>query len=255
MLQRTATVLALSGSILLAFGCQAKPAADEATIQKRLHQKGTANLMDEVARAPEYHPPADGRLTEAQVKMYLDVRQREQQIREVAFRERQEAGEPAPADSGQDQLAYVEALKTVGDQPGFADIATADLRAAQELGFNPKEYGWVKERVLEAQMQETALALSQQIAQSRQQVLAQLDQRRRETTDPVQKAQIERQIEDLNKNVQAASIAAADPVRQANAGLLARYKDDLARLQTEDQRISHQLQSRPEGGESPSGGR
>jgi|SRR4051812_7540200 len=255
MLQRTTTVLALSGMILWACGCQAKPAADEATLQKSLHQKGTANLMDEVAKAPEYHPPADGRLTEAQVKMYLDVRQREQQIRAVAFKERRPAGEPAAADSGTDQLAYVEALKTVGDQPALADIATADLRAAQELGFNPKEYGWVKERVLEAQMQETALALSRQIAQSRQQVLAQLEQRRQETADPVQKAQIERQIEDFNHNAQAAAVTAADPVRQANAALLARYKDDLTRLQTEDQRISHQLQSRPEGGESPSGGR
>jgi hypothetical protein len=255
MLQRTVTVLALSGSILWACGCQAKPAADEATIQKNLQQNGTANLMDEVAKAPEYHPPADGRLSEAQVRMYLDVRQREQQIREVAFKEQQEAGEPAPADSGQDQLAYVEALKAVGDQPDLADIATADLRAAQELGVNPKEYSWVKERVLEAQMQETSLALSQQIAQGRQQVLAQLEQRRQETTDPVQSAQIERQIEEFNKNLQATSVSAADPVRQANAGLLGRYKDDLVRLQTTDQRISHQLQSRPEGGESPSGGR
>jgi hypothetical protein len=249
MLQRTATVLALSGAILFACGCQGK-AADEASIQKSLQQKGTANLMDEVAKAPDYQPPADGRLTEAQVKMYLDVRQREQQIRDAAFKERQ-----APVDTGQDQLAYVEALTTVGDQPGFADIATADLRAAQELGFNPKEYRWVKERVLEAQMQETALALSQQIAQSRQQVLAQLEQSRQETTDPVQRAQIERQIEDFNKNLQTASVSAADPVRQGNAALLARYKDEIARLQTEDQRISHQLQGRPEGGESPSGGR
>src|SRR5882757_3062193 len=147
MLQRTVTVLALSGSILFACGCQGK-SADEASIQKSLHQKSTAGLMDEVAKAPDYHPPADGRLTEAQVKMYLAVRQREQQIREVAFKQRQDTGEPAPADSSLDQLAYVEALKTVGDQPDLADIATADLRAAQELGFNPKEYSWVKERVL-----------------------------------------------------------------------------------------------------------
>ena len=261
MLQRTATVLALSGAILWACGCQARPAVDDASIQKSL--KGTANLMDAVAKAPEYHPPSDGRLTETQIQMYLDVRQREQQIREAAFKERQDVGEPkgmpagdsSPADSGEDQLATVDALKTVGDQPDFADIATADLRAAQELGFNPKEYSWVKERVLEAQIQETALGLSQQIAQSRQQVLAQLEQRRQETTDPVEKAQIERQIEELNRNAQETSVAAADPVRQANAGLLARYKDDLSRLQTTDQRISHQLQSRPEGGESPSGGR
>ena len=253
MLQRTATVLALAGAILWACGCQAKPAADDASVPK--HPQGTANLMDAVAKAPAYHPPADGRLTEAQVKMYLDVRQREQQIREAAFKKRQETAETPPADSGQDQLAYVEVLQTVGDQPDVADIATADLRAAQELGVNPKEYAWVKERVLEARMQETALALSQQIAQSRQQVLSQLDKSRQETTDPVRKAQIERQIEDFNNNLQATSVTAADPVRQANAALLAKYKDDLARLQTTDERISHQLPSRPEGGESPSGGR
>jgi hypothetical protein len=253
MLQRTATVLALAGAILWACGCQAKPAADDASVPK--HPQGTANLMDAVAKAPEYHPPADGRLTEAQVKMYLDVRQREQQIREAAFKKRQEAGETPPADSGQDQPAYVEVLQTVGDQPDVADIATADLRAAQELGVNPKEYAWVKERVLEARMQETALALSQQIAESRQQVLSQLDKSRQETTDPVRKAQIERQIEDFNNNLQATSVTAADPVRQANAALLAKYKDDLARLQTTDERISHQLPSRPGVGESPSGGR
>lgn len=257
MLQRTATVLALAGAILWACGCQAKPAADDASVPKR--PQGTANLMDAVAKAPEYHPPADGRLTEAQVKMYLDVRQREQQIREAAFKKRQEirpkTAETPPADSGEDQPAYVEVLQTVGDQPDIADIATADLRAAQELGVNPKEYAWIKERVLEARMQETALALSQQIAESRQQVLSQLDKSRQETTDPVRKAQIERQIEDFNNNLQATSVTAADPVRQANAALLAQYKDALSRLQATDQRISHQLPSRPEGGESPSGGR
>ncbi|HEX4963355.1 MAG TPA: hypothetical protein VF173_21170 [Thermoanaerobaculia bacterium] len=251
MLQRSVTVAALSGAILFACGCQGK-AADEASIQKSLHQKGTAALMDEVAKAPEYHPPADGRITEAQVKLYLDVRQREQQIRAVALKEAQEKGEATP---GSTDGGYVEALKTVGDQPGVADIATADLRAAQELGVNPKEYQWVKERVLEAQMAETAHALSQQIAQSRREVLAQLEQRGRETTDPVQKAEIERQVEDLNRNVQTDSIE-GDPVRRLNAGLLAKFKEDLARLQAEDQRISQQQhQSRPEGGESPSGGR
>jgi len=45
----------------------------------------------------------------------------------------------------------------------------------------------------------------------------------------------------------------ANPVK--NNGFVRSYKDDLLRLQTSDQRISHQIQSRPESGESPSGGR
>src|SRR4051794_18801464 len=121
MPRRTSVIFALAGSVLFACGCQGKPAADEASIQKSLHEKGTANLMDEVAKAPDYHPPADGQLTDAQVKMSLDVRQREQQIREVAFKDLQGR-----------EGAFLESLKTVGDQPDtvdIADIATADLRA------------------------------------------------------------------------------------------------------------------------------
>jgi hypothetical protein len=243
MLRRTAVIFALAGSVLFACGCQGKPAQDDVSIEKSLHEKGTANLMDEVAKAPDYPPPADGRLTDAQVKMYFDVRQREQQIREVAFKEFQDKGD-----------TFLESLKTVGDQP---DIATADLRAAQELGFNPKEYQWVKERVLEARMLETTRALAQQVAQSRQQVLALFEQRRQEATDPVAKAEAERQLEELQKNAASApaSPLESDPAREHNADLLARFRDDFARLQAEDQRISQEIQSRSQVGESQSGGR
>ena len=245
MLRRTSVIFALAGSVLFACGCQGKPAEDEASIQKNLHEKGTASLMDEVAKAPDYQPSADGQLTDAQVKMYLDVRQREQQIREVAFKDLQGR-----------EGAFLESLKTVGDQPDTADIATADLRAAQELGFNPKEYQWVKERVLEARMLETTRALAQQVAQSRQQVLALFEQRRQEATDPVEKAEAERQIEELQKNAVSAP-AESDPVREHNADLLARFKDDFARLQAEDQRISQEIRGRSQGGatQSGSGGR
>jgi hypothetical protein len=205
--------------------------------------------MDEVAKAPDYPPPADGQLSDAQVKMYFDVRQREQQIRQVAFKELQDKGG-----------AFLESLKTVGDRSdtaNIADIATADLRAAQELGFNPKEYQWVKERVLEARMLETTRALAQQVAQSRQQVLALFEQRRQEATDPVAKAEAERQLEELQKNAVSSPTALADtdPAREHNADLLARFKDDFARLQAEDQRISQEIQNRSQGGESQSGGR
>src|SRR5216110_1756891 len=113
-------------------GCEGKPSEDEASIQARLNEKGTADLMDQVAKSPEFQPPPDGRLTSGQVEIYLEVQRREQKIREVAFK-------------------------------NLADVATADLRAAQELGYNPKEYSWVKERVLEARMLQTAKALDQQL--------------------------------------------------------------------------------------------
>lgn len=246
MLRRTSVIFALAGSVLFACGCQGKPAEDEATLQKGVHENGTTRLMDEVAKAPDYTPPADGQLTEAQVKMYFDVRQREQKIREVAFRDLKDKGS-----------ALVESLKTVGDHSETADLATADLRAAQELGFNPKEYQWVKERVLEARMLETTRALAQQVAQSRQQVLALFEQRLQEAKDPVERAEAERQIAELQRNAASAPATQGDldPARQHNADLLVRFKDDFARLQAEDQRISQGIQSRTQASESQSGGR
>ncbi|HEV2844153.1 MAG TPA: hypothetical protein VG477_04840, partial [Thermoanaerobaculia bacterium] len=161
----TAAVLVLP----LLLGCKGKPAEDEASIRESLEEKGTVDLMDQVSKAPDYPPPADGRLAERQVKMYLDVRERELRIREVALRSLQAKGEQAEQEER--KVSPFEAVKALGD---LADVATADLRAAQELGHNPKEFQWVKERVLEAQMLATTRSLNQQVARSRESLLANL---------------------------------------------------------------------------------
>src|SRR6185436_17951556 len=69
--------------LLAAPACKGGPETDQAAIEERLHEKGTAELMHEVSTAPEYRPPADGRLSERQVRIYLDVRRRERKIREI----------------------------------------------------------------------------------------------------------------------------------------------------------------------------
>jgi hypothetical protein len=179
--------------VLLAAGCGRRPAGDETSIRKRLERKGTTDLMDQVAKAPAYKPPADGRLTESQVRMYLDVRPRERRIREVASK----SASPA-------------------------DAATADLRAAQELGFNPKEYQWVRDRVLEAQMLQATQALNQQVALSREALLRSLKEQKK-TAGAGQRAEIDRHIEDLRKS--AEGVVDRDPSKNFNAQLLARHEE------------------------------
>ena len=44
-----------------------------------------------------------------------------------------------------------------------ADLLTADIRAARELGYNTAEYQWIKERVLEASSNALAEQMNQQI--------------------------------------------------------------------------------------------
>lgn len=237
------------GLLLLAAGtaCRSKPADDQASIQKRLNEKGTLDVMDQVSKAPDYQPPADGHLTDGQVKMYLAVRERELKIREVAFKNLKAKGDQENQEKK--NVGFFEAMKAVGD---VADVATADLRAAQELGYNPKEYQWVRDRVLEAQMLATTRALNQQVAQSRQSLVKALEEQKRQATDDAQRAEIDKQIQDLQRS--SGAVPDSDPAKEFNAQLLSRYQDALDRLRSEDQRIAEQLQkSGPQGGQS--GGR
>ena len=219
----------------LGAGCRHKPADDEASIQKSLQEKGTLDVMDQVSKAPDYQPPADGRLTDGQVKMYLAVREREQKIREVAFKNLQSKGDQAEQEKR--KVSFFEAMKAVGD---VADVATADLRAAQELGYNPKEYQWVRDRVLEAQMLATTKSLNQQVAQGRQSLVRALEEEKRRAPDDARRAEIDKQIQDLQRG--AGTAPDSDPAKEFNAQLLSRYKDELAGLRSEDQRIADELQ-------------
>jgi hypothetical protein len=239
----TATCLLL---LAVGAGCRPRPAGDEASIQKSLQEKGTLDVMDQVSKAPDYQAPADGRLTDGQVTMYLAVREREQKIREVAFKNLRAKSDQAQQEKR--QVGFFEAMKAAGD---FADVATADLRAAQELGYNPKEYRWVRDRVLEAQMLATTKSLNQQVGQGRQSLVSALEEQKQRTTDEAQRADLDKQIQDLRSDSEAAPDS--DPAKELNVRLLAKYQDELARLRSEDQRIAAELQKSGSRG-GPQGG-
>lgn len=139
--------LAVSLCLSLALvGCKAKELADKAAISKDLKERGTTDLMQEIAN-DEYTPPEDGRLTEAQVQMYLKVREHEKKIAEVAKAELKQHSEQAEK-SGEKSLGGMMAgLKALGSA---ADFMTADIRAAKDLGYNTQEYLWVKQQILAA---------------------------------------------------------------------------------------------------------
>jgi hypothetical protein len=183
---------------------------DSAAIRARLRAKDAAQVIREAAAA-RYTPPADGRLTDGQVRMYLLVRERECRIREAA------------------------ALEAQARRAAADPRAAADLRAAQEVKVNPKEYAWVRERVLEAEAAATTQALYQRMAAGREQLLARMRRDRDALTDPARRAAAEREIDDWKRGLQAAEPPVAPAVR-ANVALLARYREPLARLRTLEER-------------------
>jgi hypothetical protein len=207
-------LLLAGGMLLLAGGCRRPD--DRAAIQERLRTKGSAEVVREAA-AWSYAPPADGRLTTAQVRMYLEVRERECRIREAAAPDAQRRREAAAP-----------------ERPERGETA-AGLRAAQELRVNPKEYAWVRERVLEAEAAATTMTLYQRMTAGREQLLARMRRDRDALTDPAQQAAAGREIEDFKRGLQASEPVVSPAVR-ANVAILARHREALARLRALEER-------------------
>jgi hypothetical protein len=143
-MQRMIAVVICTGLALA--GCRAKEAIDKASIQQDLQKRGTMDLMKEVAD-DKYTPPADGKLTDAQVQMYLKVRDHEKAIAQVAKAEAQKHAAEAKKDGEHSLSGMLEGIKTAG---AAAQMFTADIRAAKDLHYNTQEYLWVKGQILAA---------------------------------------------------------------------------------------------------------
>ena len=136
----------LTAAVVFA-GCKAKEAFDKADIAHELNRSGsTRDLMKDVAN-DHYNPPKDGHLTDAQVQMYLKVRDHEKDIAQVAKKQAQEHADAAKKAGEKSITGMMEGFKTLASA---ADMATADIRAAKDLHYNTQEYLWVKGQIMAA---------------------------------------------------------------------------------------------------------
>jgi hypothetical protein len=272
---RGALVAAVAAGSVALMACGCRRADDRAAIEDRLRSKGAADVVREAAAA-RYAAPAAGRLTETQVRMFLEVRERECRIREAAALAAQRRRDPAPAETGERAQPAAERPPesnernergghaasaasaagaaggtgaaapgtAAGARPGSAAAATtdeaalaaaADLRAAQELHVNPKEYRWVRDRVLEAEGAATAQALYQKMTAGRELLLAHRRKELEAMTDPGERAAAQRDIEDWKRGLEAVEPVVPAALR-ANVALLARFREPLLRLRAVEER-------------------
>ena len=189
-------------------GCS-DDAGQKAGTEPRQRELTMAEVMEEVARA-EFKPPANGELTEKQIRQYLKVKRRAQTIR---GRDVASPGSPTT--------------------PGVQEPAiTADLRAALELGYNPKEVRWVQERVMEAWIALRGQELDRKIVESRNQMIRDLEAQIRSATDPKQKKELEQQIAEIRA---AAPLATEAPSSVGhNATLVRRHESEVAKALAEE---------------------
>jgi hypothetical protein len=228
-LRISATSLLLLALGLLA-ACKPRAPQEEAEVRKQLKEKGTLEVLTEVEKA-DFRAPKDGHLTKAQVEMYLAVRRRERVIRAAAVANLRETGsEAADGNEGGGRAAVLGALQAVGD---VGDVATAALRAAQELGYNSKEYKWVAKQIEDARITGATQGLQRKVAESRAKILEALAERAKKSDDPAKRRELEDDIAQLRQRTEGLGREPSEADR-FNAALLAEYSEELAELRRED---------------------
>jgi hypothetical protein len=221
-MRRTLLVM-LCLSLALA-GCKAKELAEKAAISKDLEKRGTTDLMKQIAN-DSYDPPQDGRLTDAQVQMYLKVREHEKQIAQVAKDEMKKHAEEAKAKGDKSIGGFMEGMKALGSA---ADFMTADIRAAKDLGFNTQEYLWVKQQILAASTAQMAEQFSNAMAQNFDKAYAEAKKAHDEAKDEQTKKLYADVLAGYDKSKQEmTSQQSVDPAIAYNKQILSKYENAL----------------------------
>ena len=214
----------LCAAVALA-GCRAKEAMDKAAVKNDLEKRGTMDLMKETAN-DKYTAPKDGHLTDAQVQMYLKVREHEKVIAQAAKEEAQKHAKAADKAGDKSIAGMMEGFKTMS---AAAEMLTADIRAAKDLHYNTAEYQWVKGQILAASTsayaQKASQAMNASLDSSYQQMKKQYDEAKDEQT----KAMLKQAIDSMEQSraEQAKQQQTEDPAITYNRQLLSKYENAL----------------------------
>ena len=216
---------------LALFGCRAKELADKASIAHDLKNRGTIDLMKQVAD-DKYTAPADGKLTDSQVQMYLKVRDHEKQIAQVAKAEAQKHADAAKAAGEKSISGMMEGFKTMS---ATAEMMTADIRAAKDLGYNTQEYLWVKGQIMAA----SSSAMTDKLGQAMNASMDASYQQMKKSYDEAKDEQTKKIYADSLANFEktrketAAQQAQVDPAIAYNKQLLSKYDNALNAITNE----------------------
>lgn len=207
-------------------GCKAKELADKVAISRELSKSGsTTDLMKKVAD-DKYTAPADGKLTDAQVQMYLKVREHEKQIAQVAKQEAQQHADAAKKAGDKSLAGLVEGFKTMGS---VADLVTADIRAAKDLGYNTQEYLWVKGQILAVSTAAMGEKMGEAMSAGMDKTIAETKKAYDEATDENTKKMYKETLDafEKQKQEQATQKEKEDPALTYNKALVSKYESAL----------------------------
>src|SRR6185436_8866679 len=209
---------------LALFGCHGKE-AETADVKQSLEDKGPMDLMEEISK-DKYDAPSDGRLTDAQVQMYLKVREREVKIAQVTKDQLKEQAKKIDKSGEKSIAGMMEGLKAMKN---VANFVTADTRAAKELGYNTQEYLWVKRQILAASTSVMTEKMGEAVNASFDQAYEQTKKAYDEAKDETTKKMYGEMLASYEKSRQEAKQqqAEVDPAVAYNRQLLSKYEGAL----------------------------
>ena len=224
---RRITPVILTFAVALA-GCKAKEALDKVNIANELSKSGSTTKLLNQAAEDKYEAPKDGKLTDAQVQMYLKVREREKAIAQVAKDQLKQHDADAKKSGDKSIAGMVAGFKGLGS---VADFFTADIRAAKDLGYNTAEYQWVKGQILAVSTTELghkmADAMSAQMDATYQQMKKAYDEAKDEQTKAMYKQTLDSLDQQKKDNAIQQQAQKEDPALAYNRQLVAKYDNVL----------------------------
>lgn len=206
-------------------GCKAKELAEKASITRDLEKRGTIDLAKDISK-DKYTPPADGKLTDAQIQMYLKVRDHEKAIAQVAKEQAKEHADAAKKAGDKSLSGLMEGFKAMGS---VADVLTADIRAAKDLGYNTQEYLWVKGQILAVSTAAIGEKMSEAMNASMDKAYNDTKKAYDEAKDEQSKAMYKQTLDAFEKQRAEAKTSQAkeDPALAYNKQLLSKYESAL----------------------------
>ena len=122
---------------------------------------------------------------------------------------------------------------SIAEIGSVADFATADIRAAQELGYNTAEYQWVKGQVIEASAAAWTSKMTQASSTVMDKAYAQVKKNYESATDPQQKKAFEEMMKSYEEQMEAMKDAEGDDSVTYNRQLLEGHESALNALTQE----------------------
>jgi len=216
--------------MLAAYSCDNKKNED-------ISEMITDKLMEDIEK-DSYSPPVDGKLTEAQVHLFLHVKKEEltyifQNLKHnLAGLEENEKKKKIAG-----LKEYMTTLRTIGNS---TNAVATDLQAAKKLGYNAREYEWVRNVIINTNLFTWADTTSQIATERYEKTLQELIAQQEAAATPEEKNLYDQQINAIRLALEdmESKNHPLDETTVFNKMLLEKFEDEIAALEAEIKRCN-----------------